>query len=877
MSQYQIKADLGPTNTGKTHRAITRMLQYRSGVIGLPLRLLAREVYDKLCTQVNPQEVALITGEERIVGPRARYWVATVEAMPRDFSAEIVIIDEVQLAADPERGHIFTDRILNTRGTKETLLLGSHAMRPLLQRLFPDAHFETSERFSTLSWAGRKKLASLPPRSAIVAFSTDEVYATAEFLRRQHGGAAVVMGALSPRTRNAQVDMYQRGEVDYIVATDAIGMGLNLDIDYVFFAGTEKFDGRRHRNLFPHEMAQIAGRAGRFQRDGKFGITAGALDFSPELVTAIEGHHFAPIKHMEWRNSDLNFSSIDRLIRDLEKPPSMEIFARARESDDLRLLRHFARMEDIRAICTHPKHIEMLWDVCGLPDFPKFAAGEHIALAERIYRNLRSPLGRISADYVRKTVDQLARPHHNIEIIARKLAQIRTWTYIAQRNDWLEDAQYWRERTRAVEDQLSDALHQALILSFVDSRTSHLRRRLKEKEILMAEVNEAGEVMVEGQFVGQLNGFQFQLDPKAEGAEAKTIAAAAKEALLPVFHLRSDKFYNATDRDISLSEQYAIMWDGAVIGNLSKGASALEPKVTAFVDDTLPTEIREKIERRLGHWIERRRTEQLAPLLALRDDETLSGMVRGVAFQLVEAMGVIPRERIANDIKALSQEERGQLRKHGVRFGQYSIFMPLLLKPAPTELRLVLSSIWREETDIVTPPPAGLVTIPADASYQTHHYDLAGYRLVGERAIRIDMLERLADLLRDKDRFAGFEANPDMLSITGLTLEQFANVMENLSFIAEKNERDAPVKVKPAVEGEAPAEEAAPEKEVFYIFKIKPRARPNAGQRDHASKKKFTKKPNQKSGQKFEKKPAKDKPLDPDNPFAALMALKDKS
>ena len=865
MSQSMLKADLGPTNTGKTHHAIARLLQFRSGVIGLPLRLLAREVYDKICAQVNPQEVALITGEERIIGSKARYWVATVEAMPTDFNPEIVIIDEVQLCADLERGHIFTDRLLNARGAKETLWLGSHAIRPLLERLYPELYIETRPRLSELSYVGRKKLANLPPRSAIVAFSTEEVYATAEFLRRQHGGAAVVMGALSPRTRNAQVDMFQNGEVDYIVATDAIGMGLNLDLSNVFFAGTEKYDGQRHRSLFPYELAQIAGRAGRFSRDGGFGITASAETLPPETIFAIENHQFAPIRELQWRNSKLNFASIDHLISSLEQPPKSDFFTRTRESDDLRVLRHLSRMQDIQEMTTHPANVEKLWNVCQLPDFPKFAAGEHLRLVEGIYRALRSKHGRIKSEVIEATVSQLARPHHNIEIIARKLAQIRTWAYIAQRNHWLDEGNYWRERTRAVEDQLSDALHQALIESFVDSRTSQLRRRLKEKEVLMAEVNESGEVTIEGQFVGKLSGFQFELDPKAEGAEAKTIASAAQEALAPLFHLRTDKFYNTTDKDISLTEQFGIMWDGATIGNLSKGSNALEPKITVFADDNLAIELKEKIARRLSHWVERRRAEQLAPLLAIRDDETLTGLVRGVAFQLVEAMGVIAREKIANDVKSLSQEDRGLLRKHGVRFGQYSIFVPVLLKPAPTELRMTLSAIWRDETDIVSPPPAGLVTIPADASYAPHHYDLSGYKLVGLRAIRIDMLERLADLLRDKDRRAGFEANPDMLSITGLTLEQFVNVMENIGFAAEKLEREPTNKPTDATE-----EPVA--NDVYYIFKGKaPKARVDS---------KINKKPFKKpaAGTNKSVKPKKvDKPIDPDNPFAALMALKGKN
>ena len=869
-----IRADLGPTNTGKTHRAIERMLQFRSGVIGLPLRLLAREVYDRICAKIDPDKVALITGEERIIGKSPQYWVATVEAMPRELRPEIVIVDEIQLCADPERGHIFTDRLLHLRGQKETLFLGSEVMRAMIQRFIPETIFETSARMSKLSWMGRKKLSNLPTRSAIVAFSTDEVYATAEFLRRQHGGAAVVMGMLSPRTRNAQVELYQSGQVDYLVATDAIGMGLNLDIKHVFFAGTEKFDGRRHRELFPHELGQIAGRAGRFSQDGYFGITGTASQLDEQVINAIEGHRFASIKSLEWRNSDLNFASLDALLASLERASPNQALNRTRESDDLRVLRHMSRLEHVRAKTQHPAHVSLLWDVCGLPDFPKFAAGEHLALCERIYADLRSTSGRINPEFAHKSVENLAIPHQNIEILARKLAQIRTWTYIAQRNDWLSDAGAWRKRTREVEDMLSDALHHALMQNFIDERTSKLRKRLKEKDVLMAEVNENGEVTIEGNFVGRLHGFRFELDPSAVGAEAKTMASAAKEALAPVFHLRSDKFYNAADKDISFSQSYAIMWNDAPIAALKKGANALEPEVNLLVDEGLSQDIKDKISRRIGHWLERRRQEQLAPLLAIQNDETLSGLVRGVGFQLVEALGVVPREQIAEDIKNLSQDDRKLLRAHGVRFGQFTIFCPLLLKPAPTEFRLALSSIWREEAEQITPPSAGLVTVIADESYLPHHYPLSGYKRVGARAIRVDMLERLADLLRDKDANAGFEATADMLSITGLTLEQLADVMQNIGYEAEKGEREAPAKAPKEGEAQADAlenadagEASAPAQEVFYIFK---RARKGSKPKPKGN----FKKPKNPVKKASAPQVRKEKPIDPDNPFAALAALK---
>ncbi len=868
MRQASLRADLGPTNTGKTHRAIMRMLHFNSGIMGLPLRLLAREVYDRVCAQISPEHVALITGEERIESPKAKYWICTVEAMPIEKVAEVVIIDEIQLCADLERGHTFTDRLLNARGTKETVFLGSHAMRPMLRKLFSDIEIETSDRLSKLSWIGHKKLSNLPPRSAVVAFSAEHVYATAEFLRRQHGGAAVVMGMLSPRTRNAQVELYQSGQVDYIVATDAIGLGLNLDIKNVFFAGVDKFDGRKVRSLFPHEIAQIAGRAGRFQTDGHFGTTANCDRFEQATIDAVEAHQFAAIKKIEWRNSQLDFRSLSTLISSLEKRTSSDLFNRARESHDLRALRHMAnQLNGDNELSS--KEVELLWSVCGLPDFPKFASGEHLALVERIFRDLRSISKRINVEYVRSQVEQLARPHHNIEILARKLSQIRTWTYIAQRKNWLNDAEAWRKRTRIVEDQISDALHESLMQSFVDARTSKLRKRLREKEKLMAEVTENGEVSIDGNFIGRLIGFQFEIDPKAEGEEAKTIRNAAQAALAPIYHLRSEKFYLSSDKDIVLSEQNGILWQGNLIGALAKGASVFKPDVKIFADENIAPEIREKIKRRLDHWVERRIAELFEPLQKISDNENLTGLVKGVGFQIVEALGVIPRETIASDIKSLTQDERALLRKYGVRFGQYTIFIPVLLKPAPTQFRIRLLEIWNGESESITPPPAGLVTVPKQENYTPQHYARTGYKLVGERAIRVDMLERLADLIRLQDTKNGFETQLDMLSITGLSNDQFANLMENIGFAVEKGERE---KTKVNTQTEESSQEDAPTSEeptseTFYVFKSAPRKK-------HTSKPKDITKNNRKSHSKPKHNHKKVKPIDPDNPFAALMALK---
>ncbi len=914
MSDSTIVAVLGPTNTGKTHYAIERMLGHESGIIGLPLRLLAREVYDKVVALRGAPFVALVTGEERIVPPKAKYWICTVEAMPPDLGADFVAVDEIQLCADPDRGHIFTHRLLHSRGRAETVFLGADAMRARLGSLVPEARFLYRERFSELSYSGVKKISRLPPRSAIVAFSVDQVYAIAELLRRQKGGAAVVMGALSPRTRNAQVALYQNGEVDYLVATDAIGMGLNLDIDHVAFAGLSKFDGRRQRYLMPNELAQIAGRAGRYLRAGTFGVTGEAPALEPEWIEAIENHRFAPIRKLEWRNSALEFGSPQALIRGLERLPDDPELVLARDADDLITLRTMANLPEIIDRINGARDVKLLWDTCQIPDFRKVSAQEHAALVQQIFGFLHSKQGVIPDDWFAAQVARIDKTHGNIDTLSKRLAFIRTWTYVAQRKHWVEDPAHWRERTRAVEDRLSDALHTRLTEQFVDRRTSVLMRRLKQKESLVAKLDENGDVTVEDQYIGKLEGFRFVQDPKAEAQEAKTLRATALAALKPVFNLRADKMYNAPDAEFDFTEQGGLMWGEFAVGKLVAGADALSPQIEVFVDEDAGPEVAEKVRRRLSHWIDRKIAAQFEPLLEMKNDETLNGLARGVAFQIVEAMGVIPRSEIAKDIKALDQDARATLRKHRVRFGQYTIFQQLMLKPAPTRLRLVLWSITQGLDVFPEAPPPGLVTVPALKDAPQGYYARAGYRLAGKRAIRIDMLERLADMLRSENSREGFEANADMLSITGLTLEQFANLMQGLGYSAERGEREK-VKIKAELatpakddakedakdEAEKPADPpeaeakpaeskapepaadgsekpgAEPEPEVFYTFKwvVKRRA-PSRQDQPRRGKPKGKGKPKAAQHKAAPRKPDRDKPFDPDNPFAALAALKSK-
>lgn len=931
----RVVAVLGPTNTGKTTYAIERMLGHRTGVIGLPLRLLAREVYDRIVALRGPSVVALVTGEERIVPPRTQYWVCTVEAMPEGMGCDFLAVDEIQLCADPERGHVFTDRLLRARGLHETLFLGSDTMRGPIAALVPQAQFMRRERMSQLVYSGQKKISRMRPRSAIVGFSVDNVYAIAELIRRQKGGAAVVMGALSPRTRNAQVDMYQNGEVDFLVATDAIGMGLNLDIDHVAFSSLTKFDGRRMRALAPNELAQIAGRAGRGQKDGTFGVTGDVSPLDDGVAQAIMDHRFTPLSKLQWRNHALQFGTIDALVRSLEAPSDHEVLVKAREADDLQALKSLSESAEITARCTNAQSVRLLWDVCRVPDFRGISHQEHSSLLDVIFRYLHER-GSIPNDWMARQIKRIDRADGDIDAISKRLAFIRTWTYVAQRKGWVDDESHWRDETRHVEDRLSDALHEKLTQRFVDRRTSVLLRRLGQKEAMVAEVNDAGEVTVEGEFVGKLDGFRFSQDKGAGAAEAKTIKTAALQALAPHFHLRADRFYNAPDTELDFTEQGGLMWGSSAVGKLVAGQDPLKPMVEVFVDDVAGPEVAQKVQRRLQHFIDRKVAALFEPLLAMQKDEALTGLAKGFAFQMIEGLGVLPRATVADDVKALDQDARGLLRKHGIRFGQFTIFMPLLLKPAPTRLRLVLWSLTNGLAEFPEAPPPGLVTVPAMSDGPQGVDTMSGYRNAGERAIRIDMLERLADMLRAEDSRGGFEAKADMLSITGMTLEQFAGLMEGLGYKSEKGEREkvkasdavptaeakpeteasptettaeggaAPEKTETPQSESAGAEEApeaksedapatesteedtGPEMEVFYTFTWGRNAgnrRPQQGGKPRGKGgpkggKPKVKGPRRDGGNKPQnfsaRPPKKEKAIDPDNPFAAaLMGLKD--
>ena len=840
-----VTAVLGPTNTGKTHLAIERMLGHDTGLIGLPLRLLAREVYDKVVARVGVDRVALITGEEKIKPDHPRYYVCTVEAMPREIEVDFLAIDEIQLAADPDRGHVFTDRLLHVRGKQETLMLGAQTMREAISDLIPGANFISRPRLSKLSYAGEKKLTRLPPRSAVVAFSAAEVYAVAELIRRQRGGAAVVLGALSPRTRNAQVALYQSGDVDFLVATDAIGMGLNLNVEHVAFAGARKFDGQVSRALTPAELGQIAGRAGRHMNDGTFGVTGTVEAFSSDLIERLETHTFDTVRMLQWRNRDLDLASVDRLRDSLRQSPREARLMRARMADDVTALENVCPDGEIRAVATGPAAVGRLWEVCQIPDYRKISPQNHAELVATLYKFLMAPAERIPEDWFANQVAFADRTDGDIDTLANRIAHIRTWTFVSNRVDWLVDPEHWQGRTRAIEDSLSDALHERLTQRFVDRRTSALMRGLKEKDELYAEIAEDGSVQVERHFVGRLQGFRFFADTRAEGIHGKAARNAAAHVLGKELGMRVRRVVAAKNDAFKLTRQGQVLWREEEIARLEVGDDALKPTVSIIADDHLPAADKEKVRDRLTSWLGELCAERLKPLLEITGAQDISGLARGIAFRLKEDFGVLRRESVSDEIRLLDQPARAQLRKYGVRFGAFNIYFPLLLKPASSELATVLWTLKHGAAnglDIASlpgPPRPGLTSLPADPAVPEAFYRVAGYHVCGPRAVRIDMLERLSDLIRPLVAWrsdpaspapaprgatgdGGFRTTPEMMSILGCSAAELGNVLKVLGFrldrrrLAAEQQSDpgtaAPGATEVAAEDQATSAEAvAPE------------------------------------------------------------------
>jgi len=821
-----VTAVLGPTNTGKTHLAIERMLGHETGMIGLPLRLLAREVYDKIVARVGADKVALVTGEEKIKPERARYWVATVEAMPRDVEVDFLAIDEIQLTGDPERGHVFTDRLLHARGRAETLLLGAQTMREPIQDLIPGANFISRPRLSRLTYAGEKKITRLPGRTAVIAFSANEVYAIAELIRRQRGGTAVVLGALSPRTRNAQVALYQSGDVDFLVATDAIGMGLNLDVDHVAFSAVRKFDGQSFRSLTPNEIAQIAGRAGRHMNDGTFGVTGNCEPFDADLVERLETHTFDPVRVLQWRNRRLDFTSLDRLRDSLRDMPNEPRLARARMADDVLALEALSGDREIAPLAATSAAVQRLWEVCQVPDYRKISSQNHAELVGTLYTYLMTGDGRVPEDWFAKQVAFSDRTDGDIDTLANRIAHIRTWTFVSNRADWLKDPGHWQVRTRAIEDSLSDALHEQLTQRFVDRRTSALMKGLRDKEEMSAEIAEDGSIHVENHFVGRLRGFRFTPETQAEGIHGKAARSAAAHVLSRELGMRARRVAAAKPDAFRLTRAGRVLWRDEEIALFEPADDPLKPQVTLLADEHLAGPDREKVQARLDAWRDEIIAERLKPLVDIAKAEDVTGLARGIAFRLTESFGMLKRELIADMMKGLDQEARAQLRKYGVRFGAFNIYFPALLKPAPAELSATLWSLKNAgsaglATDTLPElPRAGLTSAAVQPTTPEALYRAYGFHVCGPRAVRLDILERLADLIRPLLAWrpnpevamappkgstgdGGFTVTPEMMSILGCSPDELSNVLKALGFRADRKtvpKPAEPVKAEAAVD-----------------------------------------------------------------------------
>jgi ATP-dependent RNA helicase SUPV3L1/SUV3 len=744
----RLTAVLGPTNTGKTYLAIERMLGHESGMIGFPLRLLARENYDRVVKIKGAGKVALITGEEKIVPPGARYFICTVESMPLDRPVFFLAVDEVQMAADSERGHFFSDRILNARGLSETMLLGADTIRPVLNRLLPDVDVVARPRFSKLSYVGPKKATRLPARSAVVGFSANEVYAIAELIRRHRGGTAIVMGALSPRTRNAQVEMFQSGEVDYLVATDAIGMGLNMDVNHVWFASLRKYDGRMSRQLHAVELAQIAGRAGRHMNDGTFGTTIDVGGLDEETVEAIENHRFDPLRDLQWRNSALDFRSIPALIASLNQQPPHPVLQRVREQDDQFALQTLSQHSEFLPRLHAPARVRLLWEVCQVPDFRKTMTEEHTALLGSLFTHLTQGGERLPEDWIDSHVKRLEKYDGDIDTLMSRIAHVRTWTYISHRADWIQRAAHWQERARAIEDRLSDVLHQRLTQRFVDRRAAMLVRRLRDEGEMTTQVADAGEVIVEGEHLGHIEGFRFVPDATEAQTDQKAVLTAALRALRENLPTRLAAFTAAPDGELVFDSQLRVCWGGGPIARLLPSGDVLAPKIEALSSDLLDGPAREEVRKRAAAWVETRIRLGLSELMDARATAELPAGARGIVFQLCEGLGVIARKPIEQQLGELGEEDRKALAKLGVRVGVFTLYFPSMLKPVPIRLRAGLWMVARNRDSIPTLPAEGRTSMDLPPNAERDFYATLGYIPLGNHAIRADMVERLAAMAR---------------------------------------------------------------------------------------------------------------------------------
>ena len=799
MSKNKITAVLGPTNTGKTFLAIETMLSFDSGMIGFPLRLLAREVYDKVIKKISPDKVALITGEEKIIPSNAKYFLCTVESMPINKHLDFVGIDEIQMCADHERGHIFTDRLLNVRGDKLTMFMGSSTIRNIVKKLNEDTEFINRDRLSKLSFVGHKKISRINRKTAIIAFSTEEVYAIAELVRRQKGGAAIVMGSLSPKTRNAQVNLYQSGDVDFLVATDAIGMGINMDLENVFFSNLRKFDGRKLRKLNLSEIGQIAGRAGRYLNDGNFGITGNCKDISPEEVELLENHKFEEIKILFWRNSKLNFNNASALIKSLNEKPKKEWLRKIHECEDEKVLKYFLNNMESHNIKDNKDTLELLWECCQIPDFVKKTYGNHIEVVGKVFDFLNGINGKISNDYMRIQLMKLDNLDGNVDSLSNRIANVRTWSYVSNKINWVENQNYWIEKTKILEDRLSERLHEELTRTFIDKRASILARGLKQDMDFKTEIMENDKVVIDGQFIGNLKGLKFEMDLKAGALETdiKSLKKAARQTVGPELKKRIQLILDTGL--IEIKNDFKIYWRDFPIAKLEQGKDYLNPEIFIIVDDLLDNKDKQNFSNFIEKWIKEKIELVLKSLIDLKNLKESNSSIKALAYQLYENNGVLKRENVTDYLKKLGQEERKILRELGVKFGRYHIFLYKLLKPEAVSLRILLWKNFHQKFLNLAPPTFGLNFVEDKNAKNKNFMLLCGFENFENYFVRIDILERLFVQIinSNPDKNKEIRLVPEMLNLLGCNKQNFQKLIEKMNYKTFEKENELYFKYHP--------------------------------------------------------------------------------
>jgi len=784
MAKNKIAAVLGPTNTGKTYLAIETMLSFDSGMIGFPLRLLAREVYDKIIKKINLSKVALITGEEKIIPVNAKYYLCTVESMPIDKNLEFVGIDEIQMCADHERGHIFTDRLLNLRGEKLTMLMGSNTIKNIIINLNEDTEFINKERLSKLFYKGHKKISRIDRKTAIIAFSAEEVYAIAELVRRQKGGAAIVMGSLSPKTRNAQVELYQSGDVDFLVATDAIGMGINMDLENVYFSNLKKFDGKKLRRLNLSEIGQIAGRAGRYLNDGNFGITGDCKEINAEEVELLENHKFEEIRTLIWRNSNLNFNNASSLIKSLDERPNKDWLKRVHECEDEKVLKYFLKDLNAHKISENQETLSLLWECCQIPDFVKKTYGHHLEVVSKVFGFLNGKEKKVTNNYMKQQLSVLNKLEGNVDSLSNRIANVRTWSYVSNKVNWVENQDYWVERTKLLEDKLSDRLHEELTKSFIDKRASILARGLKQDMTFNTKIIEDDKVIIDNQFIGKLKGLKLELDLKVGtlDTDIKSLKKAAKQSIGPELNKRIKQIIGASS--LKIKDDFKIYWEKFPIAKLLPGKDYLDPELSLIIDDIVETAEQKKLQKYLEKWLKEKINFILKSLIDLRSLKESNSSIRALAYQLYENNGVLKRDKVSEYLKKLGQDERKILRNLGVKFGRYHVFLFKLLKPEAVSLRILLWKNYHQKSFNLKPPTFGLNFLENKDFKNKSFMLLCGFENFDKYFVRIDILERLFVQIinTNLNSKAKIKLVPEMLNLLGCSKNNFIKLIQKMNY-----------------------------------------------------------------------------------------------